>query len=420
MRPGEMTPGQPRDPHERGDAEHHGQPAPLPAETGQQGPGGLTSQEGMAAAMQMQVEILRKMNERQQWLEEAVTDTQRAETMLTSTRALNESFRGMRRVQEKLLDELNEARDGRGRGLPLLLGLVVVAASIVWGVTGLKDTVEETGGRLSSARSDESLDSKLTELKTQLLSGIQENRQAQKRADLETRMESLTSSISELRQDRDQALQREKKAVSERDSMKSAMSEWQDRTDTAESTARRLTEENLSNQAMIRELSDALEKLRPGETRPDVAAVADGPGEDATPRTELPVASHEQVADGSPLPPASVKTINDLLADHRSSEAYSLTKIGTASGRVLQDVVLEIRSADGLVSRVVTARELSFDVAPRGDFLEMIFARGTVAYHQGPGKVISSPFFRNVYKVGVFGVNRTKWLAAGFAFVRVN
>ena len=187
MRPGEMTPGQPEDPHERGDAEHFGQSARVPAETGQQGPGGITSQEGIAAAMQMQVEILRKMNERQQWLEEAVTDTQRSETMLTSTRALNESFRGMRRVQEKLLDELNEAREGRGRGLPLLLGLIVVAASIVWGVSGLRDTVEETGGNLSGARSDESLDSKLTELKTQLLSGIQENRQAQKRADLETR-----------------------------------------------------------------------------------------------------------------------------------------------------------------------------------------------------------------------------------------
>ena len=63
--------------------------------------------------MQVQAELLKQMHERQRMLEDVVKDNRRHELVINSAQALNESFQGLQRVQERLADQLRGQRRRR-------------------------------------------------------------------------------------------------------------------------------------------------------------------------------------------------------------------------------------------------------------------------------------------------------------------
>ena len=89
-----------------GDSDSKTPDAALPTERAREGGVVGRHMEGIEAAMKLQAEILKRLHDQQEEMGKALKDSTRSEMMIQSTRSLNESFSGMKRVQERLIDRL--------------------------------------------------------------------------------------------------------------------------------------------------------------------------------------------------------------------------------------------------------------------------------------------------------------------------
>jgi len=84
----------------------------------------------MAEALRVNAEALQQLDRNQQKIAETIERSDKAGQVVTSTRALNETFRGLTEIQRGLLDSLVQGR-GKGQGLPFaFLAIAVLAAML--------------------------------------------------------------------------------------------------------------------------------------------------------------------------------------------------------------------------------------------------------------------------------------------------
>ena len=81
-------------------------------------PGGVgTPFAAMAEALRFNAEALQRIDANQRRLSENLEKSEKATQMVASTRALNETFKGLSEIQRGLLDAVVRGRNGGGMGL---------------------------------------------------------------------------------------------------------------------------------------------------------------------------------------------------------------------------------------------------------------------------------------------------------------
>lgn len=377
---------------------------------------GLVPRDQVAAAIRMQAEVLHKLDEKQDRIENAVKDGRRTEMMIASTRALNESFRGMQRVQQGLLERLHR-REGRGilAGLLWLLGAGMVAGAVVWGVDHVSGLVQagrgQEAGLVPGAR--------VRDMEGRLAALREENRGLEGRVKaLDERGTELEERLADLRRQRDRALAAEREVLRSKEALRAELDAWKVRAHEAEASAARLTDRLLARDRLMTELSGTLQRLR------GAGAASPGEGESGSSGTpergeQTGNAAPRDPEGSSPLAPGVLQSINELLARHQGDIRCRLCGASGTSDGALTDVVLEVRDGSGDLDRRVEAEELRFRVAGRLDAVTLLFRRGDVTYAMDLGRKLKSPFYKGRYELTLAGIDRRAWLAAGLPCVQV-
>ncbi|MAG55325.1 MAG: hypothetical protein CMJ83_03455 [Planctomycetes bacterium] len=385
--------------------------------------------EGIASAMHLQAEILKRLHDQQAEMGKTLQDTQRSEMMISSTRALNDSFSGMRRVQERLLDRIGLDSGRRWWTIAaLIIGLVAIGGAIVWGVQELSQRVDDTAAKLDRPVQDTAAEAALAELE-----GIRSKINSMEKTDRENvldrlgtlheRITALENERRRLQLERDQA--REELGAERADvtRLEKDLRTLKIEAEASQKEVARLLSRTMADQTLIQELNKTVEKLRLAP----VAAPA-GP-ESETPPDPVSATGGEEANPGeNPAPkgpgrrvvtPAFLQTFNDLLQRNRASEEYLITTAAAFDRDGLQDVVMEIRGRDGSLAKTVYADRMSVTLVARGKFLELDFHGGYINFRHGIGRTIKSPFFNNRYQIVVLGAETQTWIDAKLSFLRV-
>ena len=407
--------------------------------------------EGVAAALKMQVDVLHRIHEQQEQLGAALKDNQRSEMMIQSTRSLNESFSGMRRTQESLLERLEEDK-GRGRGLfwITLLGIAGLIAVVVWSAMQLNERTAKMADSLTN-REDSAIAvqtmSDITEMKERLsmMEGRDHELMVRQLSRLQGQVASLEEARKVLEAERDRAREdlgemraRVDQAHKDRDGAREAEADlkqrlegWDERLRKANQEIARLNSARLKDQERMTALLE-LQKSMVGKTpATDVGERVVGASE----ATELPTKNLTTETDGSgaaqnaapktepqngrvPVTLPMIQKLNGLLAHHQSSEKYVLISATSMDPSALYGAVLEVQGADGSVAKTVHADVMRYTLASGPGYLELDFEGGFVEYRHGLTRTVRSPFFNNRYQIVVLGVNVQDWLAARLGFLK--
>lgn len=408
--------------------------------------------EGISAALKMQAEILKRLHEQQSKMGEQLADTRRSEMMIQSTQSLNESFTGMRRVQERLLDRLDDRDPKRFALAPWFLALAImgVVAAVLWAAHAVTEGVKKTGDSFKASTESlatASLDSMDTRLKS--LEGRDTEFFKEELERLRGIVASFGSEKARLTEERDRSREELGAVRASVARIELDLSAQRTRAETSEREVARMTERALADQRILQEMNTAMEGLRaaaqrsarepmppsapmatPKEAATPVALVEGAlerasakvaPAENGLARASEPVAGAPEASAGVrlPVPPELIEQVNGLLAKHRGSDVYRLVRVRETDGSSLVGVLLEVRGPDGALSKSVEAEKLALSLVPRGAILEMNFESGTVAFQQGIARTVKSPFFNNRYQLLAIGVDAQAWTAASLPFLTV-
>jgi hypothetical protein len=395
--------------------------------------------EGLTSAMKLQAEILRRMHERQEEIGQSLKDTSRAEMMISSTRALNESFTGMRRVQERLVDRLTV---DRGRRVLLVFGVLLGCAAVVgvlyWGVAQLSQKVEDTGRLIAEPRKDPAAQAALDEI-----SGLRERlgtMEDRDRGQIFDRLERLQEKVNTLEEER-RRIQVERDAARESLGaekaevvrLRGSVQDLERRFQSSQTEVSRLTGQTMADQKLVAKLNEVIEQLRGGPLVSTAAPPTTGAEKDETPtdngsEVEADAATSTPTDDSTAPAPDGRRLVsapflgdmNQLLTKNRSSEAYVLTTAASFDRDGLNDIVLEVRGQDGSLAKTIYAKKLRTSLNSRGGFLELEFEAGHIDFRQGLTRNIRSPFFNDRYEIVVLGVDGKAWIDAALPFLQVN
>ena len=423
---------------ERREAEPQAGPGPLPglgstlpALNRPAGPPVLGGDQ-LAGLLRVQAEILQRMDARQERLESAVTDGRRSEMMINSTRALNESFQGMRKVQERLVDRIDDQEQRpRRTWLWVLIGIVVLGGAVLGGFLLVGNRLQETGREIAESGSSEAgrrAGAALAALGERLDRVEEIDRHA-----LQRELEDLRAAVDELARDRDRIRTERDGAFEELGASKARSTAFEQKIAALEERVgslladnSRLVEQGMAERNLLQELNKAMERMRgagPGDLTEVAASDVDPhipggttsgiaqPTEDGVRPAGAPEVTER------PVPDAILDEVNRMLSNHRGSDQYRLTRVRAQQGRELLGVLLEVRGPDGVLMKTIEAEAMGIAVAARGDLIELEFERGSVHYNQGT-RTIRSPFFDGRYQIVVLGVDRQAWLGAGYPFIR--
>lgn len=421
--------------------------ARVPVEVKSQGDGSgqVAPLEGIEAAMKMQAEILKRMHDRQEEMSSALADSRRSEMMIQSTRALNDSFSGMQRVQQGLMDRLGEDASRRRFGLALLVvGVVAIAGAVIWGVRTLGHQVEKTGRELAAREPREDPAAKAALGHVADLRDRLKSMESRDQAMFLDRLDKLRDRIQELEAVRLRLESERDKALAAVDAEAADVLRLEERIETlsedlaaSRKEGARLTAKAMADQQLIRQLNDVIEAFKPGAgtpvsvndggspesnsgvtTDPSRSATANASGDEGAPDPTRIVEPGKPVA-ARPVTPEMLHEINALLKQTRSSDVYEITSATSFDGDGLQDIVLEVRGRNGSLAKVVRAEKLAFTMAASGTLMELDFQVGHVEFRHGVSRIVKSPFFNDRYEIVVLGVSRDDWVAAGFPFLKV-
>ncbi len=420
----------------------------LPTTTGDRGDNRAVGQpiDQIARAMQVQVELLKDLHDRQRTLEDAVKDNKRHELVINSARALNDSFKGLQQVQERLSEQLAETRSNglnRGRFVLLLVAVLILAAvgvgiamSMREGNDALRTDLREA---LDPAKRDAEVRTALDKVENRLRSVETQDRESYRQEvdQLRKGLDSLTAERDVLRRERDTAREENGATKASLGALQTASNEQKTRLAELEKDNARLTAQSLSDQRLIGQLNNLIASLKDratAESAPPVAKVepkapVEGPKETPDPKPTNPAgpadAPANAAAKADPTPakpqsvdPAQLDALNKLLKNHRGSDRYVVTRAESLASGKLQGVTMEVRATDGSLAKVIEADSLACTLS-RTDLLELQFEGGTVTFHQGiSGRPAKSPFFNNRYQIVVLGVNAEDWIKSNFTFVK--
>ena len=426
-----------------GDRERRpGEGSSLPAERPADG-GGVVGRhmEGIEATMKLQAEILKRLHDQQEDMGKALKDSSRSEMMIQSTRSLNDSFSGMKRVQETLIDRLG-SNEGRRKWMAvgLLLGCAVIAGAVIWGVDALGEQVEATGRRLEKPNADPVADAAFTEIqemrdRLEQMEGRDQAMFLDRLDKLQDQVQRLQAERLQVERDRDRAREELGAGKADRLRVGEERDEARDELDVSRKAMARLVTQALADQRLLSELNDVIATLKRGgvgaAVRAESAPPAVKPATTATDTAgagEVAVAAGEAAGDPPDAPkPAAVRVVtptflsdlNRLLARHRGGESYTLVTASSFDTDGLYEVVLEVRGRDGSLAKTVRAEKMGFELAAAGGFLEMGFEIGHIEFRHGISRTVKSPFFNDRYQIVVLGVGQQDWLGAKLAFLKV-
>jgi hypothetical protein len=401
--------------------------------------------EQVARAMQVQAELLKQMHERTRMLEDVVKDNRRHELVINSAQALNESFQGLQRVQERLADKLDEKKGvNRARFLVIALGLLAVAAVggfLTWRIVEKADTFNSNlKAALDPKVRDAEVQSDLAKLESRL-QGIEQSDRAASQDVIERLRKNLDAISTErdtLRRERNTAQEELGAAKASIGGVQAELADTKGKFQVLEKENARLSAEALANQKTLGQLNDLLAAMKPGPAAKPPAAEtetarrptpAPPPEPEPEPAPPKPVSSEgasgktdgeaAAAATESPVPFSApqLAALNELLKSHRGSDRYSIKRAERVGQKKLWNVVMEVSGPDSSVSKTIEAESVVFSVSDK--MLEIEFEVGNVTFHQGlAGKSTKSPFFNNRYLIVVLGANGREWLAADFPFVK--
>ncbi|MSR74695.1 MAG: hypothetical protein EXS14_04385 [Planctomycetes bacterium] len=366
--------------------------------------------EGLTTALQMQAEVLRRLHEEQKKLGEEVRDRGRSDLMIRSAQALNDSFAAMRQSQEQLVNTLEDSRPARKRLLLVVaLGFVVLAGAVTFSVLHFGKDVSEGLGREFANDKEREQALTLLEQRLQGVEGREREVLLEEVQKLRSAFEANAFERARLERERDEARKNLASAEARSESGVQREQTLNDRLRQSDMELARLTERALADQKLVAELNKALENARAALPHP-VSMLTHGSGaKDAAP-----------VGTASPAPQAVddafIATVNALLARHSGYEKHVVRSCTGVDETGLLGVVVEVRSRDDQLSRVVEADKLSIALTARTRLLELTFQRGNVTFHQGVARPVRSPFFNERYQIVLVGVESDAWTSARLPF----
>ncbi len=388
----------------------------------------------LARSFALQAEVLKQVHQSQQDMKEALGKDDKSQMVVNSTRALNDTFKGVRKVQQELLDELR-TKDASMRWAPLVWGglALILAGFGWWGWRAVERGRDEDRRLLEAkiergvtgvvARNEKILEDRLAESERRRETLEEELRGAREElARLTGELQRKSATLAGLESAIEEATERERSAVEARDALQRELA--------------------LAKESKL-QLAQALDLARKetNRLREEVIDKIRTPGaewiENATKGRELPVVTVEgtpssSTVEGAPVPPKQPKPspsgdssrtlshLNRLLSHHRGDEIYAVKSVQSVLPDRLVGVVLtESLEGKGVVRRI-EADKLTIAVDPRGDLVELEFKDGQVRSRTSQGILGSpTPFYRGRFRLTLEPTNGKDWLAQPMGFIRI-
>ncbi|MCZ6573723.1 MAG: hypothetical protein ACE10D_03195 [Planctomycetota bacterium] len=368
-----------------------------------------------AEAFRLQAEALNRLDRTQRKIVDTLERSEKAQNLVASTRALNETFRGLSRIQRGLLDAVLSDK-GRGRGMPLVL-VAALALSLVLGflLVQKKDGAEparlvQVERELTDARAEQ-----------QRLRGMEEETrkraaklEGELRGDLATAREGLAAyGASEKRTETE--MQRLRDKASEADGLLQNFL-------TVKARAERAAEFEVTNIDLRQRLTNAQRRIRTleegqarlagmvAEERIAARSPADAVLEAARKKGLIKRAS-------APAPgPQELKgrekrnlrrRVNRLLQAASGKEAYELLQVGGVDGGKLLDVSVG-RYEGARMLNSLQAKEMEIFVDLEAQTVELLLRRGQMLSVARPGSPLALP--AGGHSIFLTGVGVRRWL----------
>ena len=386
----------------------------------------------LAEAFRQNSEAMKSLAEGQARLGRRVEKSDRSQAIVQSTKALNETFRGVQRTQERLMGRLDGERK---RPLLLLLASAAVFVALVGGSLYIlfhwlddRDRVEsldrkETIQGIVAAHADvvEDLRTKLARAETELARRESDAKNAQANLeDLSRRLAEAEEINQGLRQNQE-GLRRE---VMQNAELQTTISRL---TAELEEKAEALLAERRTRVGLEEQLQTLQDKLGRMARQAAASPAAVSPPAKPAPEVKAPdVKAPEVRAPGDPdeePPPSSVppgaatnpgelarisQVLNRLISESRGGESYEFTKIGGARGKTLYDVEVANYDQEGAEIKRIQAGELRIVVDVPQRSVELHFKKGHIYYYG-----VRAPFWGGVFNVSVVNVDPAAWLNSG-------
>jgi hypothetical protein len=394
---------------------------------------------GLADAFRQNTEALRALAEGQAAIGKRLERSDRSEAVIHSTQALNDTFRGVQRTQERLMSRMD-----RERKHPWLLltggivGIALVVGGLLWFLLGWVAEREEAAG----GQGIEVLEGEL---------GRRDSAIADLREDLERRgrrIEELQGTLGAKAGElaRQESLTQEQKRLAEE--LRAAVAELEDEREgfreTQASVSRLLGEnaglstENAELRQEVEQLRRDLAAARSADAEKDaqittltrrieelVRRSAGGTLREPSPTAPEPVAGRPadagedpagQVPPGAMTDPAQLtrltSLLNDLIGAAAGGESCDFLRIGGVRGRVLYGVELVTRDASGREATRVEARECRVVYWVGERRAEIRFWNGYLTYYG-----VRTKFLGNRHVVRIGDIDPTQWSRSGLTIV---
>lgn len=412
------------------DREEESDPARLP--TRREDPEGRalgSSFKAFAEAMRAQAEALQKLDATQRKIADTIEKSEKAQNVVASTRALNETFRGLGEIQRGLLDAVVKDR-GRGRGLPFAFAAIAILAAMLGFLLYQRWTGEETVGRdvYRDARG------RADELATEVAAlRVRDSEGSHARSDLQRRLSEAESAAADLRRELETLRQEKARRDSEAKETEARLAHFVEVKDRADRVPG-MEIENAEMRGRLRDLQDRLDRSE--KERESLAALlfeerlearntasAEKLLAAAKERGLIPAEEKEAPAAGEvTLSPSQKKAVlrrvNRLLQKATGNETYQLLDVGAvAEGTRLRGVELG-RYEGARMLNTLRCEEMEVHADPVKDTVELRLRKGSITNLNGPGEAV--PFPDDAHSVFLRDVGLKEWLeqVAGGAELR--
>jgi len=351
----------------------------------------------MAEALRANAEALHRLDESQRRIAESIEKGERAQQVVTSTRTLNDTFRGLSEIQRGLLDALVKGKRGGGGGSALLLALAAVLSGLLCVLVydrWVSDRTVPKERYEDARRESDRLRATIEDLKGQGAAGVARERESERK--LGDRDEALAAAgrASEEATRKVRDLERDLREKEARLEQFLAVKAQADLAGALQ----------IQNQGLEREVRDLKERIAGlereranslevfGDKLGDLAGGVDpeelkkvakqlGVYEDPAPPPQPGVVTLSRSAER-----LLVGQLNRLLPD--GDESYDVVRAAAiVQGKKLGDVTLT-RNKNRLVVNSITCKEMAVRVDPESDTVELLLRDGVISNPSRPGEKI--------------------------------
>ncbi len=380
--------------------------------------GGLPAPlQAMAEALRANADALHRLDRSQQRIAESIEKSERAQQVVASTRALNDTFKGLSEIQRGLLDALVKTNRGGRGGSPflvllaaLLSGLLSILAYDNW-IADRTVPVE----RLGEARAEaDGLRARIEEMKTQATAAEAQDREA--RRELDARDRALAA-----------AGQRAAESAAKVEKLESELREKETRLEqflavkAQADLAGALQIQNAGLEREVRDLKErilGLERERANALEVYGEKLLDLRGVDPAELKELANRMGLYQEPAARPPPGVVnlsrsaerllvQQVNRLLPD-AIEESYDLVHVtALVEGQRLSDVTLT-RNRNRMIVNSLSAKEMVIHVDPETDTVELRLKEGEITSPQRPGERVPIP--ADGHSIFLKGAGVKEWL----------